>query len=733
MMRLNFFFFFFSLSFLLFSQQQQPKVGLVLSGGGAKGFAHIGVLKAIDKAGIQIDYIGGTSMGAIIGGLYAVGYSAAQIEEIILKTDFIDLLRDKLPRNSETFFEKESGEKTVISLPVKRGKISLPRAISKGQNVLNLLLELFNTVDEQQDFSKLNIPFFCVATDVEKGSSVLLEEGSLPMALRASASFPSLLNPIEVHGKLLVDGGIANNFPVSIMDSKGMDIIIGVDVEGKLFQKEKINSAVALLNQIMSYQMYRNSGEEIKKLDVYIHPKIFKYTVVDFGKKVEILEKGKLEAENFVEIFEEIAAKQTSKSQRKKRTFSTEKFLISEIGIKGSFKYTRAYVLGKLKIKNGDSLSRNDITNKIHLLSATKNYNTIVYHLDQKIGGGYALNFKLKEAKLNGSLKLGVHYDLLYKSSVLATYSHKNILNSNDLFSIDMILGDNIRYNLNYFVDNGFYISYGFRSRYNHFRKNSKFNLVPDASNVSSINLSYSDMTNQAFLQTTFSRKFALGIGLEHKWIKAATETLVSTTNDEVIIDQSNYLNAYGYLKLDTYDQKYFVTKGYFADLNFKWYAASSDYNKEFSMFSQAKGTLGFATTFFDHLTFQNTNEAGFTIGNPTSNIFDFHLGGYNQNYINTFISLYGYGFAELSSNSFIKSQFDMRYQVAATHYVSFIANYARLEENVFENLQLFDNIKSGYAVGYSYDSFVGPIELKYSWTPDQKEGFWLFNLGFWF
>ena len=105
MMRLNFFFF--SISFLLFSQQQQPKVGLVLSGGGAKGFAHIGVLKAIDKAGIQIDYIGGTSMGAIIGGLYAVGYSAAQIEEIILKTDFIDLLRDKLPRNSETFFEKE--------------------------------------------------------------------------------------------------------------------------------------------------------------------------------------------------------------------------------------------------------------------------------------------------------------------------------------------------------------------------------------------------------------------------------------------------------------------------------------------------------------------------------------------------------------------------------------------------------------------------------------------------
>jgi len=731
-MRLKLFFFFFFVSLLLFSQKQQPKVGLVLSGGGAKGFAHIGVLKAIDKAGIQIDYIGGTSMGAIIGGLYAVGYSANQIEEIILETDFVALLRDRLPRSSETFFEKESGEKTVISLPVYKGKISLPRAISKGQNVLNLLLELFDVKEESQDFSKLSIPFFCIATDVEDGSSVLLENGSLPIALRASSSFPSLLNPVEMDGKLLVDGGIANNFPVSIMKGKGMDIVIGVDVEGKLFQKEKINSAVALLNQIISYQMYRKSDEEIRKLDVYIHPEIFNYSVVDFNKKIEILEKGVIEAEKFVEVFEEIAAKQTSTKKRKTKVFSEEKFLILDIGIEGSSNYTRAYVLGKLNIKVGDSLSRRDITKKIYLLSATKNYNRIVYYLKNNAAGGYALNFKLKETNEKANLKLGVHYDLLYKSSVLATYSKKHTLKNNDLFSFDMILGDNIRYNLNYFVDNGFYVSYGFRSRYNHFRTKSKFNQVSDGFNVNSINLDYSDITNQAFFQTTFSRKFALGIGIEHKWLKISSETLSSIINSETIIDKSNYLSAYGYIKLDTYNKRHFATKGYFASLNYKWYAASSDYSNNFRMFAQVKGTIGFATTLFSKLTFQNTNEAGFTIGNPTSNIFDFHLGGYNQNYINTFVSLYGYRFAELSNNSFIKSQFDVRYKVRDLHYFSLIANYARLEDNVLKNLQLFDNIKSGYAVGYSYNSLIGPIELKYSWSPNNKEQFWLFNLGFW-
>ena len=715
------------------SQKKQPKVGLVLSGGGAKGFAHIGVLKEIDKAGLQLDYIGGTSMGAIIGGLYAVGYSGNQIEEIMLNTNFLALLRDKLPRKAETFFEKEYGEKTFFTLPVDKGKIGLPRAISTGQNVLNFLLELFDTTEAYQDFSKLPIPFFCIATDLENGAPVLLEEGSLPLALRASGSFPSLLNPVAIDGKLLTDGGIANNLPASVMKDKGVDIVIGVNVEGKLFQKEKLNSVVSVLNQIMSYPMYRNTDEEIKKLDVYIHPEIYKYTVVDFDKKAQILEKGTVAAKKFTAVFEEIAMRQVEKKRRKMKIFPIKKLLISEIGVQGIQNYTRAYILGKLKMKVGDRLSRKEITAKIHSLSATRNYNRIEYYLSENVHGSYRLDFKVKEANESANLKLGVRYDLLYKSSILATYSQKHLFKKNDLLSVDMILGDNIRYNLNYFVDNGFYISYGFRSRYNHFRTNSKFNQVSDLPKVNSINLGYSDITNQAFFQTTYSRKFALGIGIEHKWIRASTATLAATTAPVTIIDENNYWSAFGYLKLDTYDKKYFPTKGYFADFNFKWYTASSQNNNRFKMFSQVRGTLGFATTFVDRLTFQNTNEIGFTIENPASNLFDFYLGGYNQNYINTFVSFYGYEFAELSNSSFIKSQFDLRYKLGTAHYFSFIANYARLENNVFEDLQLFDNIKSGYAVGYSYNSFIGPIELKYSWTPDNKKGFWLFNLGFWF
>lgn len=730
---------FLTVIFLIFSvafhsQEKQPKIGLVLSGGGAKGFAHIGVLKEIEKAGIALDYIGGTSMGAIVGGLYAAGYSADQIEEIALETDFLTLLRDRLPRSSETFFEKEYGEKYIISLPVNRGIIGFPRAVSKGQNMLNLLLELFGGLEDTSDFTKLATPFFCIATDVETGKPVLLEKGSLPLALRASGSFPTLLNPVILEDKLLVDGGIANNFPVGVMKSKGMDIVIGVDVEGKLFEKDKLTSVVAILNQIMSYQMYNKSGKEKEKLDVYIHPDILEYNVIDFDKKEKIIERGVTEAKKYTTVFKELATKQKIKRKRKKLNFSKEKLAISGIEISGSENYTRAFVLGKLNIKVGDSISKQEITKRIYLLSATKNYERIEYNLFKKEDKTYQLKLFLKESNEDASLKLGVHYDALYKSGVLANYNQKHLLLENDLFSLDMILGDNLRYNLNYFVDNGFYTSYGFRSRYNQFKTNAKFHpIVSGFPSVSSINLKYTDITNQFFLQTTFNRKFALGIGLEHKYIKVTTETLASVLNQETTFDNSSYLNSYGYLKLDTYNKKYFPTKGYFADLNFKWYVLSSDYNNNFTRFVQTKGTFGFASTISDTFTFQMTNEAGFTLNNRTSNVFDFYLGGYNQNYINTFVSFYGYDFAELSDNSFLKSEFNFRYTFASKHYASFIANYGRLENNVFKDLDLFKDIKSGYALGYSYNTFIGPIEVKYSWSPDNNQNYWLFNLGFWF
>jgi len=224
------------------NQNNDVKVGLVLSGGGAKGFAHVGVLKVLEEAGIRIDYIAGTSMGSVIGGLYAVGYNAHELDSILQKHDLSSLLKDDLPRNSYSFYQKNNEGKYTFSLPIENWKIGLP-SVSKGQNVFNLISQLTEHVHGITDFSKLPIPFFCIATNLETGDEVILDKGSLPESIRASGSFPGLLTPVKIDGKSLVDGGIVNNYPVEELKAKGVDYIIGVDVMGQLLEESKLNSA----------------------------------------------------------------------------------------------------------------------------------------------------------------------------------------------------------------------------------------------------------------------------------------------------------------------------------------------------------------------------------------------------------------------------------------------------------------------------------------------------------
>ena len=720
--------FFFLGTLMVFGQEKQPKVGLVLSGGGAKGFAHIGVLKEIEKAGIQIDYIGGTSMGAIIGGLYAAGYSASQIEKIILETDFYTLLQDKNPRRTKTLFEKQHGEKHAVVLPVVKGKIGLPKGVSKGQNVLNFLTYLLSPVDSITDFSKLPIPFFCIGTDVETGEEIILNSGSLPLALRASGSFPTLLNPVEINGKLLIDGGVSNNFPVDILKRTGVDIIIGVDVQGKLYNKEDIVSVLDVLNQITSYQMYKKSSESAKKVDVYVKPEVTEYTVVSFENSKEILERGHAAALKHSKTFDSIASLQKVKRLAPEINTEIVKFHLDKIEILGNQNYTRAFILGAMKISEGDSITAKEISEKINYLSSTNNFQRIDFALEGNTKGK-KLVLQVKESNDKSNIRLGVHYDMLYESGVLLNYTHKNLLIKNDELSLDLIVGDTPRYTLDYFVDNGFYYSYGFNSRYNSFNSEAGSKVL----NVEAIDIQYTDFTNRIYMQTTFDRKFAIGAGLEHKIIKYSSKTLAASTNQPLVFDDSQYFNVISYLNLDTYDNKDFPTKGVYFSAKYTWYLWSTDYAQDFVQFSQIKGKVSFAKSFGEKFTFEYISEAGFTLGDVSSESFDFSLGGYNQNFINNFVPLYGYEISSLSDQTFLKSTFNFRYNLVKNHYVSFLANYARVADSVFKNGDLFKDTKSGYAFGYSLKTFIGPIELKYSWSPDTKNHFWYFNLGFWF
>ena len=215
-----FFIFFFYWSFSQESAPKNPRVGLVLSGGGAKGLAHVGVLKTLDSLGVRVDYVAGTSMGAVVGGLYASGYTGKQIDSIISATNFDLLISDDVPRKSKTFYERKNAEKYALSLPFNNFKIQLPSSISRGQNAFNLLSKLTLNVSAIEDFSKLPIPFYCIATNMQTGQEIILDRGNLAQAIAASSALPTLYQPVRLDNKVLMDGGIVNNYPVRGLSQK---------------------------------------------------------------------------------------------------------------------------------------------------------------------------------------------------------------------------------------------------------------------------------------------------------------------------------------------------------------------------------------------------------------------------------------------------------------------------------------------------------------------------------
>ena len=719
-------------------EKDDLKVGLVLSGGGAKGFAHVGALKVLEDAGVRIDYIGGTSMGAIIGALYSSGYRANELDSILHSYDFTELMQDNLPRRTQSIYQKENTERYALTLPIKDGSIGLPTALSKGQNVFNELSKLTEHIHAINDFSKLPIPFFCMATDLETGEGVLLEKGFLPEAVKASGAFPTLLDPVEIDGKLLVDGGVVNNFPTDVMRAKGVDIVIGVDVQDKLKVKGNLDSAPTIVMQIINFQMYDN--EQLKKglTDLYIHPDITNYTVVSFDEKTEIIKSGENEAKKQLDKLKEIAAK-----QKQDRAFVIDDVIrfkrqnleIDKVIIKGTENYTDEYVLGKLGIKNGEPFTYDQFSRGINQLSATQNFKSIQYKfLDSR-----TIEFKLKESDISSFVKISAHFDDLYKTAALLNITSKHLLFNNDVISADLILGDNIRYNFDYFIDNGFHWSYGIHSRYNHFDKSifkSTFSPLEEGEINTKERTRYNDFTNQVFVQSAISNAVAIRLGAETKYLRIFTESITNNEETKNFYDNSTYGNAFAEVKVDTYDKALFPKRGFYLDINFKGYLVLVNDNgitNNFTPFTQLKGRLGVAHTFKNKLTAQLISEAGITIGENDNRVHNFHLGGNNENFINNFTSFYGYDVGDLSGKGYLKSSMTLRYELFKNNHLSFTANAARAEEDIFNDGRLFENTRLGYAAGYSIESFLGPLEIKYTWSPDTSNNIWFFNVGFWF
>ena len=721
------------------SDVKDLKVGLVLSGGGAKGFAHIGALRAIEEAGVRVDYIGGTSMGAIIGSLYASGYSVDAIEEIVETMDFDGLMKDDISRKNKPFYQKENEHKYIVKLAIEDNKIQLPSGLTDGQSFLNLLSKYTQHVNNITDFNELPIPFLCIATDLVKGEQVLLNSGYLPDAVRASASFPTLLKPVEIDGKLLVDGGIVNNFPIDEVLDLGADIIIGIDVgDGQLLKKEEINTVLDVLNQVVSYQMYDDNVLAKKnKTNVFIRPDIGPYSVLTFDKYEEIRQLGYDTSIKHLDELKAIAKQQSTPKKEYTPTKIPDEFVINSIHVTGNKNYTYGYIIGKLQIHIGKKISFNKFFNGIDRLSATGNFTNIQHKIFLTDNGEIcSINIEVTENPVNTIVQMGIHYDNLFKAGVLLNITSKHLLFDNDFISADVVIGENPRYDFTYFVDNGIHLSLGLKSVLQNYDFDTDFrpNNTSFDPNTNFTNLVYLDVSNQFFMQAVFKDNFAVGLGGEHHYLKVSSKNnSIILDEDDYIYEQSNYLNARAYLKYDTFDALTFAKKGLLFEANAKWHLVSSDFQENFSPFLQGNVRFGYAYTIGNHFTLQLDSEAGVSFSENDNPYLDFHLGGYNANYATNYSSFHGYPYASIGNNSYLKSALSLRYELIQNHFVSGTTNFARSEKNIFSNAAFFENTKRGYALQYGVKTIAGPISLTYSYSPEIKKNLWYINIGYWF
>ena len=255
----------------------RPRICLVLSGGGARGIAHVGVLKVLEQLKIPIDCIAGTSMGAVVGGLYASGMKATEIEEAIRSLDWQEAFRDSPPRRELAFRRKEDDRNFLVRLPLglKHGHILLPKGFIQGQKLQETLRQLTLPFSNSTDFDLLPTPFRAVATDLVNGRAVLLDRGDLAIAMRASISAPGVFAPVESEGRLLVDGGLAENLPVDVARAMHADILIVSDVSFPLQPREKLDSALSISNQMLAILVRKDADRQRASLsdkDILIEP-----------------------------------------------------------------------------------------------------------------------------------------------------------------------------------------------------------------------------------------------------------------------------------------------------------------------------------------------------------------------------------------------------------------------------------------------------------------------------
>jgi NTE family protein len=410
------------------SPTDRPKIGLVLSGGGAKGMAHVGVIRAMEKAGIRPDFVVGTSMGSVVGGLYAMGYSADELEQIIRGIDWDLIISNRMSFETVAFEEKEYYNRYLLEFPIRNRKISLPSGLIEGQMLSEVLHYYTWPARKYRNFDEFPIPFRCIATDISTGKPIIFKEGYLHDALRSSIAIPTAFTAFQLDSTMVVDGGVVNNFPVDVVREMGAEFVIGVNVSDEDFiRAEKLEGFAAILMQLSMAESLGKTAENIKQTNIYIKPELGPYGTASFGEFDAILKIGDETGEKFYPQFKHLADSLGISDSPKGIGLEAKPIRFKTISVVGNSLFSTPLILSKLGLEAGDNVTREELQDGINRIFGMNGFYKVDYSLIPAGEDEFSLQIRVKE-KSSRLLNTSIHYDNQFSAGILLNYTARDLI-----------------------------------------------------------------------------------------------------------------------------------------------------------------------------------------------------------------------------------------------------------------------------------------------------------------
>ncbi len=705
-------------------KKSRPKIALVLSGGGAKGFAHIGVLKVLEKEGIPIDLIVGTSMGGLVGGIYSLGYTASELETLVKSLNWETTLSDDVPREFLSKNDQQIKQRYIFSLPINGNKKpSLPQGVIKGQNVLNIFCGLAGNVPANADFSKFPIAFACVATDLETGREMVLRNGFLPTAMFSSMAIPVAFQSSDHNGLLLVDGGVVNNFPTDVAKRLGADLIIGVDIRKDFYERKNLNSFNNVIGQLVNFFDQAKDSTNKSLCDLIIKPDITGYTISSFNSQAvdTLISRGEKAAGQLSEKLRELKTMyQLEVVPKPRNLIKSERWNITNLTFTSNHQLDSDFFRKALGLQIPGNYSAEEIKTAIDKLYGLGGFDRIYYNLSDN-ENGKTLNLNISTKKVL-SQNVGFKANTTDGAAILINTTQRNYNNIFGFLSASAELSVNPGISLMAETNKTNLPTLGINLK----GKYQNYNIFNDGKKILEANIFYS--SGSIYFYQPYLRRLNLGMGIQEEYYHG--DIFSKINNLEAPGDMDFFLsNAYTYLSFDNMDDYYFPAKG---SNTYAEFSLMSDFRHNSGICPVAllksrnviplRRNASLLADFYGRAMFNSdypVTRVTMVGGEPYSQYFNYHL---------PFVGLPA---VSITKNYTYIGMIGLRLQVAKSQYASVILNSMWQDTDMI----LRNKAKTTFGAGvrYSIKSLLGPMEITLGYSGSTEKPTLSANFGYWF